>query len=122
MLIIAVDIGCFGGPNVGRLALALVHPGMGWRHVSTLPDDPGWRFGIMAFAFNGSGESVIVAILMHSAFNAANRFIPAFLGNVSTRQYPSEGLLIALSFLLVAAVLVAVTRGRLLCAPAAFNQ
>jgi len=77
---------------------------------------------IMAFAFNGSGESVIVAILMHSAFNAANRFIPAFLGNVSTRQYPSEGLLIALSFLLVAAVLVAVTRGRLLCAPAAFNQ
>jgi uncharacterized protein len=76
---------------------------------------------IIAFAFNASGESVIVAILMHSAFNAANRFIPAFLGNVSTRQSPSEGLLIALSFLLVAVVLVVVTLG-LLCAPVAFNQ
>ena len=69
---------------------------------------------IIAFAFNASGESMLVAILMHSAFNAANRFVPAFLGNVSTRQNPSEGLLIALSFLLVAVVLVGFTRGRLL--------
>jgi membrane protease YdiL (CAAX protease family) len=69
---------------------------------------------IMAFAFNGSGESVFVAILMHSAFNAANRVIPAFLFNVPTRQRLSEGSLIAMSFLLVAAVLAALTGGWLL--------
>ena len=69
---------------------------------------------IMAFAFNASGQVIIVAILMHSAFNAANRFLPDFLGKVSTRQYPSEGMLIALSFFLVAVVLAAWTRGRLL--------
>jgi uncharacterized protein len=69
---------------------------------------------IMAVAFNASGQIIFVAILMHSAFNAANRFLPDFLGNVPTRQYPTEGLLIALSFLLVATVLAASTRGRLL--------
>ena len=69
---------------------------------------------IMAFAFNASGEVIIVAILMHSAFNAANRFLPDFLGKVPTRQYPSEEMLIALSFFLVAVVLAASTRGRLL--------
>jgi membrane protease YdiL (CAAX protease family) len=68
---------------------------------------------VMAFAFNASGQSLVVAILMHSAFNAVNRFMPAFLGTVPTRQYPPEALLIALSFLLVAALLIAVTRGRI---------
>jgi membrane protease YdiL (CAAX protease family) len=69
---------------------------------------------IIAFAFNASGESVLVAILMHSAFNASTRLVPDFLGNVSTRQYPSEGLLIALSFMLGAVALAVCTRGRLL--------
>lgn len=69
---------------------------------------------VMAFGFNASGQVIMVAILMHSAFNASNRFIPAFLGNIPTRQHPSEGLLIALAFILVAAVLTISTRGRLL--------
>ncbi|HEY4048920.1 MAG TPA: CPBP family intramembrane glutamic endopeptidase [Acidobacteriaceae bacterium] len=69
---------------------------------------------IMALAFNASGQVILVAILMHSALNAANRFLPSFLGNVPTRQYPSEALLIAPSFLLVAIVLVTTTRGRFL--------
>ena len=72
---------------------------------------------VMAFAFNASGQSLVVAILMHSAFNAVNRFMPAFLGTVPTRQYPPETLLIALSSLLVAALLIAATRGRI-CAVA----
>jgi membrane protease YdiL (CAAX protease family) len=69
---------------------------------------------VMATAFNASGQAVLVAILMHSAFNAANEVLPAFLDNTSIRQHPSEGLLIALSLILVAVVLTAFTRGRLL--------
>ena len=68
---------------------------------------------IMATAFNASGRAVVVAILMHSAFNASSRFIPAFLGNVPTREHPSPELLIGLSFLLVAAATLIFTRGRL---------
>ncbi len=68
---------------------------------------------IMATAFNASGRAVVVAILMHSAFNASSRFIPAFLGNVPTREHPSPELLIGLSFLLVAAAAMIFTRGRL---------
>ena len=68
---------------------------------------------IMAFAYNASGQVIWVAILMHSALNASNRILPAFLGDVPMREQPSEGLLLALSFLLVASVLVAFTRGRL---------
>lgn len=69
---------------------------------------------IIAFAFNGSKESIVVAILMHSTFNAANRFLPAFLGNVATREHPSEGVFLALSFFLVAFILAISTRGRML--------
>jgi membrane protease YdiL (CAAX protease family) len=69
---------------------------------------------IIAFAFNASGQVIFVSILMHSAFNAANRFLPDFLRNVPTRQYFSEGLLIALSFFLMALLLVIMTRGRML--------
>ena len=35
---------------------------------------------VMAYAFNSSGGSVVVAILMHSAFNASSRFLGPFLG------------------------------------------
>lgn len=68
---------------------------------------------IMAFSFNASGRAVAVAILMHSAFNAVNRFVPAFFGNLATREHPSEGILIALSFLLVAVAVALLTRGRM---------
>lgn len=68
---------------------------------------------VMALGFNASEESVVVAILMHSAFNASPRFVDGYLGNVATRQRPSPELLIATSFLLVGALLAAVTHGRL---------
>jgi membrane protease YdiL (CAAX protease family) len=68
---------------------------------------------VMALGFNASGESVVVALLMHSAFNASPRFIEPYLGNVATRERPSPELLIAASFLLMGAVLAVLTRGRL---------
>lgn len=68
---------------------------------------------LMAFAFNSSGNSVLVAILMHSAFNASSQFIGPFLGKTPTRERPSAEVLIGCSFVLVAAVTVAMTRGRL---------
>ncbi|HEY1949834.1 MAG TPA: hypothetical protein VGG97_22670 [Bryobacteraceae bacterium] len=68
---------------------------------------------VMAFAFNASGEAVVVAILMHSAFNAAPKFIPGFLGSVPTREHPSSELLLGFSFLPLAAAPVIFTRSRL---------
>ncbi len=76
---------------------------------------------IMAFAFNASGEAVLVAILMHSAFNASNRFVPGFLADVPLVEWPSEVALIAISFLAVALVATALSRGRL-CARIGTNK
>lgn len=72
---------------------------------------------IMAFAFNSSGRAVVVAILMHSAFNASPRFLPAFLGSTPTREHPSPEVLIGFSFLLIAAAAVVFTGGRLFAEP-----
>jgi uncharacterized protein len=69
---------------------------------------------IMAFAFNGSGQAVVVAILMHSAFNASGSFVSAFMGSGPTRQHPSPELFIGFSFMLVAVAAAILTRGRLL--------
>jgi membrane protease YdiL (CAAX protease family) len=68
---------------------------------------------VMVYAFNSSGGSVLVAILMHSAFNSSSQFIGPFLGATPTRERPSGELLIGFSFLIVAAVALAMTRGRL---------
>jgi membrane protease YdiL (CAAX protease family) len=68
---------------------------------------------IMAFAFNASGRALLVAIMMHSAFNASSRFLPGFLGKVPTREHPSAEVFIGCSFLLVAAAAVIFTRGRI---------
>ena len=68
---------------------------------------------LMAFAFNASGGAVVVAILMHSAFNASPGFLPSFLGSVPTREHPSGELLLGCSFLLSAVAVTIVTRGRL---------
>jgi membrane protease YdiL (CAAX protease family) len=76
---------------------------------------------IMAFAFNASGEAVLVAILMHSAFNASNRFVPGFLADVPLVERPSEVALIAISFLAVALVATVLSRGRL-CARSGTNN
>jgi membrane protease YdiL (CAAX protease family) len=68
---------------------------------------------IMAFAFNASGRAVVVAILMHSAFNASPGFLPAFLGSTPTREHPSAEVLIGFSFLLLAVAVAVFTGGRL---------
>jgi membrane protease YdiL (CAAX protease family) len=68
---------------------------------------------LMAFAFNASGRAVVVAILMHSAFNSSPGFLPSFLGSVPTREPPSGELLLGCSFLLSAVAVIIVTRGRL---------
>jgi uncharacterized protein len=68
---------------------------------------------VMATAFNASGQAVVVAILMHSAFYASSRFIPDFMQNVPTREHPSPEMLLSSSFLLVAAAAVVFTRGRI---------
>jgi membrane protease YdiL (CAAX protease family) len=68
---------------------------------------------LMAFAFNASGGAVVVAILMHSAFNASSRFLGPFLGDTPTREHPAAEWLIAVAFLTAAAVVVLLTRGRL---------
>jgi membrane protease YdiL (CAAX protease family) len=72
---------------------------------------------IMAFAFNASGRAVVVAILMHAAFNASPRFLPAFLGSTPTREHPSPEVLIGFSFLLLAVAAVVFTGGRLFAEP-----
>jgi len=69
---------------------------------------------LMAFAFNASGGAVVVAILMHSAFNASPDLLPSFLRSVPTREHPSPELLIGCSFMLAAAAVTIVSRGRLL--------
>lgn len=53
---------------------------------------------VFAYAFNSSGGSVLVAILMHSAFNSSSRFIGPFLDSTPTHEHPSAEVLIGLSF------------------------
>lgn len=68
---------------------------------------------VMAFVFNASGKSVVVAILMHSAFNTSGMFGDRFTAGTPMHEHPSPEWFIALAFLLVGAVLVLVTRGQL---------
>ena len=68
---------------------------------------------VMALGFNASGQSVAVAVLMHSAFNASPRFLGTYLEGSSMRQYPSAEWFLAGAFLLTAAILVTITRGYL---------
>ena len=68
---------------------------------------------LMAFGFNASGQSVVVAILMHSAFNSSPRCLGQFLSGVAIREYPSGETLIAASVLSVGALAALLTRGRL---------
>lgn len=68
---------------------------------------------VFAYPFNSSGGSVLVAILMHFAFNASSQFIGSFLGSTPTREHPSGEVLVGLSFLLIAVIALAMTRGGL---------
>ena len=73
---------------------------------------------VMAFGFNSSGRSVLVAILMHSAFNSSPRFLGEYLGATSTRALPGGEWYVAATFLLVGAGLAITSRGRLTSSPA----
>jgi uncharacterized protein len=68
---------------------------------------------IMAFGFNASGKTVVVAILMHSAFNASMQLVVAYLGDIPMRSYPKGEYYLAGAFLLPASILAIITRGRL---------
>lgn len=68
---------------------------------------------LFAFAFNSAGRAVLVAILMHAAFNASSQFIGPFLGSTPTRPSPSPEMLLAFAYLLAATLVVLLTRGRL---------
>jgi uncharacterized protein len=68
---------------------------------------------LIACAFNASGGAVLVAIMMHSTFNASARFFDPFLADTPTRAYPSRETFIAFAFLATAALLALLTRGRL---------
>lgn len=68
---------------------------------------------LMALALNSAGKAVLVTILMHAAFNASSRFIDPFLGQTPTRSRPSAEMLLAFAYLLVAAIVILFTHGRL---------
>lgn len=68
---------------------------------------------LMVFAVHTAGEAILVATLMHAAFNASSHFIGPFLGETPTRSHPSPEMLLALSYLAVAAILISWSRGRL---------
>lgn len=68
---------------------------------------------LIAFALNSAGKAILVAILMHAAFNASSRFIGPFLGQTPTRSRPSAEMLLAFAYLSVAAVIILCTHGRL---------
>jgi uncharacterized protein len=68
---------------------------------------------VMAFGFNASGRSILIAILMHSAFNSSPRFIGPYLDKTPLRPFPPGEWYIATAFLFVGAVLTIGTRGNL---------
>lgn len=68
---------------------------------------------LIAFAFHSSGNAVLVAILMHDTFNQSSRFIGPFLGDTPTRSHPSAEMLIAFAYLVMALIIVSLTRGQL---------
>ena len=68
---------------------------------------------ILAWGFNLSGRSVIVAIVLHAVFNASSRVLSAFLGTAELRVWPDGVTAILMSLTIVAAVLAIASRGRL---------
>lgn len=68
---------------------------------------------VMTFGFNTAGCSVLVAILMHSAFNASPRFLGSYLEGNPMRSFPTADWYIAAAFLCTGAMLALFTRGQL---------
>jgi hypothetical protein len=68
---------------------------------------------IIAFGWNISGESVLVAIYLHGLLNVAiGVILNDFVGRAEIRK-SSQGAVLVMSFLAVAALLASLTRGRL---------
>jgi uncharacterized protein len=68
---------------------------------------------LMTYGVNLSGQSVIVAVLMHASFNTCSKLFNGLIASASIRPDPSPALIFTLSPLLVALLIVACTRGRL---------
>jgi membrane protease YdiL (CAAX protease family) len=68
---------------------------------------------LIAFAFNASGKAVLVAILMHAAFNASSQFFGPYFGDTLTRSTPPPETFIAFAYLSAAAIVILSTKGRL---------
>lgn len=68
---------------------------------------------IITFVVNASGNSVLVAVIAHSAANTCSSFVGELLAGVPTRQEAPVVLVMALSLLGVGALLVVFTHGRL---------
>lgn len=68
---------------------------------------------LIAFALSSARKAVLVAILMHAAFNASSRFLDPFLGQTPTRSRPSAEMILAIAYLFVAALIILCSRGRL---------
>lgn len=73
---------------------------------------------LMAFSYNLSGGSVLVAVIAHSAGNSCSHMLRGVLKGAETRETPSGDLIIALSLLGLAGLVAVGTRGRL----AAFHE
>jgi len=69
--------------------------------------------GVMTFLFNLSGQSLIVAILVHAMFNTVSRWLAALLGDQTLRDRWSPELVMGLCGVIIASVLMVVTRGNL---------
>jgi membrane protease YdiL (CAAX protease family) len=68
---------------------------------------------LMAFSYNLSGGSVLVAVIAHSAGNSCSHMLRGVLKGAESRESPSGDLIIALSLLGLAGIIAAATKGRL---------
>lgn len=67
----------------------------------------------MGLCFNLSNGSIVVTVLLHAVFNASSPVLGAFLGHASATANISPEVILALSFTLVAFVLIVLSGGRL---------
>ncbi|MBI2688749.1 MAG: CPBP family intramembrane metalloprotease [Acidobacteria bacterium] len=68
---------------------------------------------LLAFLFNFSRSSIVVAIVGHALFNTTSRWLGMLIGDGPMRESPSPERVLALSGLAVAGLLTLLTRGRL---------
>lgn len=66
----------------------------------------------MAYSFNLSGGSVLVAVIAHSAGNSCSQVLGGALQGAEIRETVSGEIIVGLSLLALAALTAAATRGR----------